>query len=332
VITYRHALGWMVRSLPDADFAQITSPQIDAAWSAIADADELGPNTLRLYRVIMASWLDWSIRKAGLARHALREIPLPKKVAPFRPKVSIQRLYALRAACVRLNSDYERVRALALLETLWSTLTRRAEVRSLQVRHLRLEDDPPEIHIECGKGGWSGNIPISDRAAGALRDWLAVRGDAGHDWLWCNEGEKRQRMGMHALYKLLGTLATSAGIAVDECKPHAVRRGSSTAMLQAGQDLGTVSLYLRHRSIQTTMDYVESSTNRLAKVRNWMEDVEKAEAKEGSRDTIIEEIRGYMAAAQEPTVPAEQRPQAKSDPRAHRRRMQTTVRHRQQPE
>jgi site-specific recombinase XerD len=278
VTSYRHALGYLVRSLPDTQMEDMQPQQIADAWRRVAEAPTLSANSVRSYRVILATWLDWCTQKAGLKAHNLRAMPLPKRTAPHRPKVTVQRLYALRSACDKLPIEYERSRAHALLEVMWSTLTRRAEVMQLRLCHLRLEDDPPMVRIECGKGGWSGALPISDLAAATLRKWVITRGDAGHDWLWCNQGPKRLPMGPRALYKLLAKLAADAGIAVDECKPHAVRRGSSTAMLQAGHDISTVSLYLRHRSIQTTMAYVESNTSRLLQVRNWMDEREKATA------------------------------------------------------
>ena len=280
VQTYQHTLSWLVKFLPDRDFAEIGLEDIASAWSAIAASERLGPNTLRVYRVVMATWLDWCVLHAGLRSHELRKIPLPKKVTPYRPKVTLQRMHALRTACDYLKSDYARVRALALLETLWSPMLRRDEMLTLRLPHLRLEDLEPRIKIECGKGGWSGWIFISDRAAAALRAWLIVRGDAGHDWLWCNTGKKRAPMGQKALYLLLTELAEIARIAVDECKPHALRRGASTSMLQSGQDIGTVCGWLRHKSIVTTMEYVEASTTKLGATRNWEDDANRAKQSE----------------------------------------------------
>jgi integrase len=295
VTCYRHALGWLVRFLPVVDFADITPTEINAAWSEIAASEELGPNTLRLYRVIMASWLDWCVLLGGLHCHALRSIPLPPKVKPFRPKVTRSLFYALRKACDQLESEYIRRRAIAMMAVLYSTLVRRAELMVLRISHLRLDEVDPVLYIECGKGGWSGWLPMGDSTASALRAWLKVRGDAPHDWLWCNEGEQRLRMGWAALYKLLSRLAGIAHIPDLTVKPHAMRRGSSTERLQSGKDdLGTVSLALRHKSILTTMDYVEASTSKLAASRNWMENLEQAEERQ-----LEAAIKEASSAAQE---------------------------------
>lgn len=267
---YRHAMKPFLPKLPDRDFSEIAGCDIDAAWRALCAEPSRGPNTLRLFRVIMARWLDWCVIHAGLAGHSLRKSPLPKKTVPRRPKVTVAHLVALRAACGQLEKEYLRRRALAIVEVLWSSLLRRNELLYLRTGDLLLDADPPMIRVSHGKGGWNGTLPISDVAVDALRAWLSTRGSAPNDWLFCNQGQKRLHMSVELLMRTLKNLADIAGIDASQIKPHAIRRGGSTAMLQGNIDIATVSAALRHRDIQTTWLYVGASQERLNSVRNWM--------------------------------------------------------------
>lgn len=269
---YKGVLERFISALAGRDVGDLGNADLVGAWSALNQG--LRPRSQRVYRATICRWLDWCVEQKMLDHHEFRKVKCDGLDAANRPKISLQRFCALLAAAENLDSDYERTRALALLWTAWVCMLRLSEVNGLLADNLRLEDDPPRILIERGKGGRAAWMSVDYTAAAALRAWLIERSRADvppPPELWCNAGPKRIPMGRNAWPELLQKLAGIAGIDARECKTHGTRRGSATAMLQSGQDIGTVSLNLRHKFIQTTWDYVEANQSRLSEpdVCNW---------------------------------------------------------------
>jgi integrase len=90
----------------------------------------------------------------------------------------------------------------------------------------------------------------------ALRDWLAVRGDApGALFTRIGKGGKLTHEGLtaQAVYYVFDERAEAAGVAA--FSPHDMRRTFAGDMLDAGVDIATVQKLMGHSNVSTTAGY-----------------------------------------------------------------------------
>jgi integrase len=133
-----------------------------------------------------------------------------------------------------------------------------AGLRREEVINADLADYDPESGrlVVRGKGRKERAAYVTNGAARALGDWLAVRGDgSGALFQPVNKGGRivAGRMTPQAVYKLLQKRARLAG--VKEFSPHDMRRTFVSDLLDSGADIVTVAKMAGHASVSTTARY-----------------------------------------------------------------------------
>jgi integrase len=134
---------------------------------------------------------------------------------------------------------------------------RRAELAALD-RASVTEDPTGELTIKVqGKRNKERLVYLDGGAAGALLDWLAIRGDEPGALFWSGRRGghliKGQRISGQAIGDVLTKRAELA--AIKPCTPHDLRRSFVSDLLDAGVDISTVANMAGHESIQTTRRY-----------------------------------------------------------------------------
>ena len=112
-----------------------------------------------------------------------------------------------------------------------------------------------------GKGGKERRVPVHDRAARALGDWLEggrreMPGPA--EAVFVNR--RGARLGPRDVRRILDRRAVSP------THPHALRHTFATHLLDGGADLRVVQELLGHASLATTQIYTHVSKERLRSV------------------------------------------------------------------
>lgn len=155
------------------------------------------------------------------------------------------------------------VRDRAILETLYSTACRVAELVSMNVQDVDLGSGTARV---MGKGKRERLVSLGKPARAALRRYLRDEGrpspEPGHKHalFLSNQGT---RIVTRSVYRLVANAAKDARIE-GEVGPHALRHACATHMLQEGAGLKQVSEYLGHASVATTQIYLH-----LAKADLW---------------------------------------------------------------
>ena len=166
--------------------------------------------------------------------------------------LSAGELSGLMATCAADHSPAG-ARDGAIIALAYAAGLRRAELAALTVADL----DPATGELRVmGKGHKERTCWINNGALDALRDWLAIRGDApGPLFLRINKAGRIADAGMtpQAIYNMLNKRATSAG--VKRFSPHDLRRSFVSDLLDAGADLATVQRMAGHASTDTTARY-----------------------------------------------------------------------------
>lgn len=152
-------------------------------------------------------------------------------------------------------------RDFALLALMFNTGARVQEVLDLYVRDVRF--DPPQQVRLMGKGNKVRVCPIWPRTAQLLRELVQCRGSAGDapdSPLFVNHrGDPLSRFGVRYLLRKYATLSgvtTAQSHAMPH--PHVLRHTTAVHLLKAGVDFATISQWLGHASLSTTMRYARS--------------------------------------------------------------------------
>lgn len=158
----------------------------------------------------------------------------------------------------------------ALLELLYSTGLRRAEVAALELADIDFAGGT--VFVSCGKGGRSRVVPLGERAAAVLRRYVEtarphfVRRPAVAALFLAAEhcGNTGNHLSAAAIKDRIGILARRAGIARN-ITPHALRHSLATHLLRAGASLRHVQAILGHARIDTTEAYTHLAVEDLAR-------------------------------------------------------------------
>jgi integrase/recombinase XerD len=163
------------------------------------------------------------------------------------PKLT--RLRAARLAC--------------LIEVLYATGLRVSELVALPVS---AAESSARMLTVRGKGNKERLVPLNDAAKAAMREYLALRSEAGGEqkgkWLFPSFGEAGHLTRQH-FARELKTLAGVAGLRSAQVSPHVLRHAFASHLLHNGADLRVVQTLLGHADISTTQIYTHVLEERL---------------------------------------------------------------------
>ncbi len=160
------------------------------------------------------------------------------------------------------GDDASAVRARALLELLYATGIRSAELVGLDVGEVDLEARMVRV---LGKGSKERIVPFGTRARTALRAWLAARAGLRPktDAVFINL--RGGRLSDRSVRALVGRRVRQVSL-TRRCSPHTLRHSFATHLLARGADLRAIQELLGHASLSTTQRYTHVDTRQLLEV------------------------------------------------------------------
>src|SRR5256885_9371594 len=167
----------------------------------------------------------------------------------------------------------ERIRAArlnCLLEVLYATGLRVSELVALPASAAQRDQ---RMLIVRGKGNKERLVPLNESAKQAMRDYLALREEAGAKlskkgpakaarWLFPSFGASGHLTRQH-FARDLKVLAAATGLKPKQVSPHVLRHAFASHLLQNGADLRSVQTLLGHADISTTQIYTHVLEERL---------------------------------------------------------------------
>lgn len=185
--------------------------------------------------------------------HRAADVPNVKgETLPAGRHITAGEIKALFNVCINDNSP-SGYRDAAILGLLAGCGLRRAEVVVLDLADY--DELTGQLKI-TGKRNKQRLAYLTNGAADALNDWLAIRGKGeGALFMAINKGGKIQpgRLTDQSVYDMLLRRAIQAGI--ESLSPHDLRRTFIGELLDAGADIATVSFLAGHQDVNTTAKY-----------------------------------------------------------------------------
>lgn len=161
------------------------------------------------------------------------------------------------------GEDFFRCRDRAILELLYATGMRIAEIVGLNIDDLDLSEEVVRVK---GKGGKERMIPLGRYAIEALADYLRKRKEkvkVGEEAVFLNRFGKR--LSETAIRRKLKDYLALAEIS-KRVTPHTMRHSFATHLLNRGADLRVVQELLGHERLSTTQIYTHITPRRLKEV------------------------------------------------------------------
>ncbi|MBW7866158.1 MAG: tyrosine recombinase XerC [Candidatus Hydrogenedens sp.] len=152
----------------------------------------------------------------------------------------------------------------AILETLYSSGLRAAELAGLRLEHVDLGQAMLRV---LGKRSKERLVPLGSMAVAAVRDYLSVRNSfhqPAHGMVFVNA--RGGPLTTRSVQRIVERYVRMVIPARTEVSPHTLRHTFATHMLDAGADLRVVQELLGHESLSSTQIYTHVSMERLRQV------------------------------------------------------------------
>jgi site-specific recombinase XerD len=182
---------------------------------------------------------------------------LPKRLPSVLDEDSVARL--LRTPPPAGRTEFQRLRDRAILEVLYASGIRRAEVASLNLQDVDLKRRVMRV---TGKGNKQRTVLINTAAADAMTLYLAHRPRSSDEAFFV--GRRGARLGVRAVWEIVKTFERLSGIRL-HASPHVLRHSFATHLLENGADIMTIKELLGHESLATTQIYTNVSVEHMRK-------------------------------------------------------------------
>ena len=211
---------------------------------------------------VLRRYFDWARRTGHIEADPTLGLSAPRGKSRLPQVLKDDQIHTLIDKPARAGDDDSRdARDLAIVELLYGSGVRVSELCGLG------RDDLDLARMEArvwGKGAKQRLVPLSEPAAGALRDWLDhhrhafVTGDTPAASVFLNQ--RGRAMTPRDVRRVLDRRS------VVPTHPHALRHTFATHLLDGGADLRSVQELLGHADIATTQIYTHVSRERLREV------------------------------------------------------------------
>ncbi|MEF9995361.1 MAG: tyrosine recombinase XerC [Burkholderiaceae bacterium] len=233
----------------------------------------LAPSSLARLLSAWRSFYQWLGQRGEVSANPVAGIRAPKGPKPLPKALSADQAVAL--AGHETDGSWLGLRDRAMVELMYSSGLRLAELVSLDQRHFAAAGDQPAsaswidlVAREAtvtGKGNKMRAVPIGSHATVALREWLGVRdGHAGAEDRALFVSARGTRLSARSVQSRLEQLVVRIGLGV-KVHPHVLRHSFASHLLQSSGDLRAVQELLGHANISTTQIYTQLDWQHLTK-------------------------------------------------------------------
>ncbi len=165
---------------------------------------------------------------------------------------------------IEFTDDFDGVRAKMILELLYQTGIRKAELIKLKLSDVNFE---LEQLIVNGKGNKQRIVPFNHRLTSMLENYIQLRNseflpDVNGSLFVTNNGQPLYPKFVYNLVKKYLSLVTTE----DQKGPHVLRHSFATHLSDNGADLNAIKELMGHSSLASTQVYMHNSIEQLKKI------------------------------------------------------------------
>jgi integrase/recombinase XerC len=230
------------------------------SFAARSQAGGLAPRSVQRRLSAVRSFLRYLVRERALPGNPALDVRAPKAARRLPGTLDVDQVGRLLEIP---PEDALAIRDRALMELLYSSGLRLAELASLDLPDLDLRDHTVRV---TGKGSKTRILPVGRKAREALEAWLDERaGLAAVGETAVFTGRNGRRLGHRAIQARVAYWARRQGLPV-HVHPHLFRHSFASHLLESSQDLRGVQELLGHADIATTQVYTHLDFQHLARI------------------------------------------------------------------
>jgi len=245
-----------------SDPAEISSHQI-RAW--IVGLMENGIASVSVHRKISCLRVFFKyLRKQGVTvNDPLAKIVLPKRKKNLPAFVGEEELNTLLDNN-NFGDDYPGLRNRTIIEMLYLTGMRRAELTGLHINDIDLTAATVKV---TGKRNKQRIIPLTKPFMARIQEYVKLRKEAGkasgEDWFFITgKGNKLYDKFVYNIVRGYLSMVTT----IEKKSPHILRHTFATHMLNHGADLNAIKEFLGHANLSATQVYTHNTFEKLKKI------------------------------------------------------------------
>lgn len=264
----RYFCDWLGSETEITELAQVTAETVAAYQTALLAAEKrngerISVGTQHQRLSALKAFLGYLWREGKLLMNPAAQVVLPKKRRSL-PRSDLTPKEAIRLIEAADTRSPLGMRDRAILEVLYATGMRNAELRALTLRDI----GERTLTIHAGKGGKDRVVPLGSIGWAALSDYVQEA-----------RPKLASRDGVHNIFLTKSGLALDALSVINAVKraarraglkkhlhPHLLRHACATHMLKGGADIRHIQKLLGHASLQTTEIYTKVEISDLKAV------------------------------------------------------------------
>ena len=247
------------KGLPFTKIAASTPSEVRRFVMELMGPRKYSPNSVRRKIAALRSYFSLQKREGRRADNPAQDVPPPKSPKRLPHVMSEAEVGKLLRTRVAGKNEFMRLRDLAMMELLYASGIRRAELVGLNVSDVDLDRRLMRV---IGKGNKQRTVFINQASADAIRNYLGVRPRTPDEALFLSK--RKTRMSHRQAWVIFRQFADLAGL-TQHVTPHVMRHSFATHLLENGADLMTIKELLGHESLSTTQIYTNVSLEHMRK-------------------------------------------------------------------
>ena len=228
------------------------------SWMAQLSDNGIQPRSINRKLSALKSFYKFLMKRGEAEKNPTLKIVSPKTSKRLPAYVEQDKMENLFAG-IEFAADFAGMRDRIMLELLYSTGMRRAELMNLR----QADIDFGHRYLKVlGKGNKERLIPFDRKLQDNLQAYLK---EAGHlyphcEWLLIND--KGEKMSPEAIYRTVKKYLSMV-TTLDKRSPHVLRHSFATHLSNNGADLNAIKELLGHSSLAATQVYTHNNIEKL---------------------------------------------------------------------
>jgi integrase/recombinase XerC len=221
----------------------------------------LSARTVNLYIAALNCYFKYLLREGAVNSNPMQKVARPKMSKRLPAFFEANALNDMLNNA-SLNNEYATQRNMMIVELLYASGMRRAELIELKTHHTFFKERIIRVR---GKGDKAREIPLLPATAEKLKNYVSLLQETfpGSEYLFVTG--KGNKLYPSAVNSIVQTVLAKEGF-VGKKSPHMLRHSFATHLLNNGADLNSIKEVLGHSSLAATQVYTHNSFEKLKKV------------------------------------------------------------------
>lgn len=230
----------------------ITTTDIRLYLYKYQQENKISNRTLENRRNIICTFFKWLVNEEYIIKNPALKVEPIKFEKIHKRSMSQMELERIRNACKDLREKL-------IIEILFSTGCRVSELQNLNKTDINFETKEVILY---GKGNKHRTSYINAKTEVLLKEYLASRTD-NNPALLVSSKKPYRRLLKPGIEKIIRDIRSRVPDVTYNITPHVFRHTTATMALNRGMNVVDVSKFLGHSKIETTMEYITSSSESI---------------------------------------------------------------------